>query len=84
MLLILISKNTFYCAVIQNFMFIQVLITKQRYKFESNSQRADIAEFYGWRCLLQSKDTNLKAIHNYTWATQTLLLGAYYKAKIQI
>ena len=65
MLLILISKNTFYCAVIQNFMFIQVLIAEQRYKFESNSQLHYYDEDNIKGCLLQSKDTNLKAIHNH-------------------
>ena len=45
-------------------MFIQVLITEQRYKFESNSQHPKTAPLANAWCLLQSKDTNLKAIHN--------------------
>ena len=50
--------------MIQNFMFILVLITEQRYKFESNSQHTSDVFHQKHRCLLQSKDTNLKAIHN--------------------
>ena len=65
-------------------MFIQVLITKQRYKFESNSQLRDRTNLNESGCLLQSKDTNLKAIHNMDAEIDMTITGAYYKAKIQI
>ena len=36
----------------------------QRYKFESNSQRAYQQIYNDWCCIIKYKDTNLKAIHN--------------------
>ena len=65
-------------------MFIQVLITEQRYKFESNSQPDGIVAHCSVGCLLQSKDTNLKAIHNVAEDVPLAKHGAYYRAKIQI
>ena len=37
-----------------------------RYKSESNSQPSKAWRLSRWRCLCQSLDTSLKAIHNYT------------------
>ena len=36
----------------------------QRYKFESNSQRAAVLAILSPGCIIRYKDTNLKAIHN--------------------
>ena len=63
---------------------LKVLITEQRYKFESNSQLSECKEFVESGCLLQSKDTNLKAIHNRNRRDKGDRRGAYYRAKIQI
>ena len=62
----------------------QLFMPMQRYKFESNSQPDSISNFTSLCCLCQCKDTNLKAIHNFTAASPLVIDVVYANAKIQI
>ncbi len=61
----------------------KLLLIKQRYNFESNSQLKTLATETKNSCCLSSKDTILKAIHN----QNGMLAGddkvVAYQAKIQ-
>ena len=58
--------------------------TLQRYKFESNSQpNLNPCAARLW-CAIPCKDTNLKAIHNYSRVTMPCAEDVQYPAKIQI
>ena len=50
----------------------------QRYKFESNSQRAYQQIYNDWCCIIKYKDTNLKAIHN-LHLSLPILIWLYYQ-----
>ena len=56
----------------------------QRYKFESNSQRAVYCINAGCRCVIRYKDTNLKAIHNAPACTSCSWGAVSSDTKIQI
>ena len=56
----------------------------QRYKFESNSQQANEDAITTQRCIIKYKDTNLKAIHNYSFVVCGHWSGVLSNTKIQI
>ena len=60
-----------------------LLLIKQRYNFESNSQ--PMIEYYGKdkSCCLSSKDTISKAIHNALMLHCQMFIVVAYQAKIQ-
>ena len=61
----------------------ELLLIKQRYNFESNSQRKGCGCFINGSCCLSSKDTISKAIHNILPPRPVDDVVVAYQAKIQ-
>ena len=58
-------------------------LPRQRYNFESNSQRSSFTQMTPKGCICRVKDTILKAIHNYMNITSLTLLAVFAASKIQ-
>ena len=74
----------FTTALTQLWWTTPLLLSLQRYKFESNSQHMTCSSDHVLRCCYRCKDTNLKAIHNRDSPISTTLVVVAIVAKIQI
>ena len=60
-----------------------LLFKEQRYKIESNSQLIGVAYYVTYCCCSKSKDTKLKAIHNWLISLSCEIIVVVQRAKIQ-